>query len=89
MDQRGVVYKGKAILKENVYAKPSTIKCYWCLQPDHKLNECPARHQVQFLEAESGNDRKSTNSDNEEYKSEEIVRDEGEPLRHGEATSCT
>lgn len=33
-------------VRDNPYVKPSTIKCFRCLQPEHKSNECTTRKKI-------------------------------------------
>ncbi|KAI0507593.1 hypothetical protein KFK09_013719 [Dendrobium nobile] len=65
--------------RENPYAKPGVIKCFRCLQPGHKSNECPARHQVQLVEGEEEVDPAEIQDGSEEWV-EEVLADDGEPI---------
>lgn len=72
--------KLKAPARENPYSRPSTIKCFRCLQPGLKSNEFPTRPQMQLLEGEvEANSTSKEDADHEE-EFEEIGGDEGEPV---------
>ncbi|PKU79208.1 RNA-directed DNA polymerase [Dendrobium catenatum] len=71
--------KTRAPVRENPYAKPNVIKCFRCLQPGHKSNECPSRHQVQLAEGEEEIDQSGIQDDIEDGV-EEVLADDGEPL---------
>ncbi|KAI0515984.1 hypothetical protein KFK09_008655 [Dendrobium nobile] len=65
--------------RDNPYAKPTAIKCFRCLQPGHKSNECPNRPQVQFMEGEEEAELTGLGDELEET-IEELAADEGEPI---------
>lgn len=71
--------KQKMSFRENPYAKPTTLKCFRCLQPGHKSNKCPTRHQLQLAEGEEKCNPAELQDDSEEG-IEEIGADEGEPI---------
>ncbi|XP_028556143.1 uncharacterized protein LOC114581024 [Dendrobium catenatum] len=78
LEPKGIM-KGKAPVKENPYARASTLKCFRCFQPGHKSNECPTRGQLQILEGEieeveDGNDEWAENV------VEDVDGDDGEPV---------
>lgn len=65
----------------NSYARPTTIKCYRCSQPGHKSNECPRRKALVVEDEEVTQDyTKSDKFDEEQYETEEVEGDAGEPL---------
>ncbi|KAI0530516.1 hypothetical protein KFK09_000060 [Dendrobium nobile] len=78
MEHKGV-QKGKLQTKENLYVKPTNIKCFRCLQQGHKSNECPTRPHLQFAEAEI-EDGVEENEEALENSQEDVVGDEGEQL---------
>lgn len=65
--------------RDNPYAKPSNIKCFRCLQPGHKSNECPSRHQAQFIEGDDEGDLEGNEVEADEA-CEEVEGDMGEPV---------
>ncbi|XP_028555630.1 uncharacterized protein LOC110104616 [Dendrobium catenatum] len=67
------------MVKENPYAKPSTLKCFRCFQPGHKSNECPQRQQVHIAEGDEGIDQEVDEA-NQDCDSEDVPADEGEAL---------
>ncbi|PKU86669.1 RNA-directed DNA polymerase [Dendrobium catenatum] len=69
----------KAPVRENPYAKPQGIKCFRCLQPGHKSNECPTRPQLQLAEGEEELSQTELLEDVEEG-IEELGADEGVPV---------
>ncbi|KAI0496820.1 hypothetical protein KFK09_023144 [Dendrobium nobile] len=71
--------KLKSQVRDNPYAKPSTIKCFRCMQPGHKSNECPQRKQANFVEVGDDNGSAEVNSDSDED-AEDVYADDGEPL---------
>ncbi|PKU62072.1 RNA-directed DNA polymerase [Dendrobium catenatum] len=71
--------KWKPPVRDNPYAKPSTIKCFRCFQVGHKSNECPSRPQLQIASAENEEIREENDDPNAELE-EEISPDSGEPL---------
>ncbi|XP_028551234.1 uncharacterized protein LOC110091993 [Dendrobium catenatum] len=73
------VLRPRASIRENPYAKPNVIKCFRYLQPGHKSNECPSRHQVQLAEGEDEADFAGI-LDEVDDGIEEIRADEGEPV---------
>ncbi|XP_020694320.1 uncharacterized protein LOC110108147 [Dendrobium catenatum] len=65
--------------RKNPYAKPSTIKCFCCLQPGHKSNECPTRHQAQIVEGDEAAESE-TNEEEADAQYEVVLADEGDPV---------
>ncbi|KAI0514154.1 hypothetical protein KFK09_010188 [Dendrobium nobile] len=70
--------KLKAPVRENPYARPSSIKCFRCFQMGHKSNECPNRAQLQLATIEG--DEISGDNEEQDPELEEVVPDDGEPL---------
>ncbi|PKU69720.1 RNA-directed DNA polymerase [Dendrobium catenatum] len=70
--------KLKAPVRENPYARPSSIKCFRCFQMGHKSNECPNRAQLQLATIEG--DEISGDHEEQDPELEEVVPDDGEPL---------
>ncbi|XP_020679500.1 uncharacterized protein LOC110097468 [Dendrobium catenatum] len=73
------VARARAPGRENPYAKPTAIKCFRCLQPGHKSNECPMRHQVQLVEGEEDAEQSGLQDDYED-EVEEVLADDGEAI---------
>lgn len=55
------------------------MKCFRCLQPGNKSNECPSRHQAQLLEGNEEAEPVELEAVLEE-EIEELLADDGEPI---------